>query len=113
MSTPLTASGAREELEALLRRSATLLDGTGRPRCVLGEGAITAILSAGDRYRAAPPDDDGRTVHLEGLEGPGTACRARWQDPDLLVLTGSPAAVTCRKCRRSVRYRDMTGGGNG
>lgn len=104
----VTASDAREELEAALRRAATLRDGAGRLRCVLGEGAIGAILAAADRYRDAPPDADGRTVHLEGLAGADSACRYRWQEPGLLSLTGNPAAVTCTRCFKSRRYRDMT-----
>jgi hypothetical protein len=107
----VSASEAREELEALVRRSATLLDGAGRPRCVIGNTAVDAILALADAYRRAAPDEDGRTVHLEGLAGAQTACRFRWQDYSarLLVLTGNPAAVTCEACRRSRRYRDLTG----
>jgi hypothetical protein len=106
----LTASDAREELEAAIRRSATFPDGSGRRRCVLGEAAIEALLRAADSYRDAPPDSDGRTVHLEGLAGARTACRYRWQEysAKLLVLTGNPGAVTCGACLRSRRYRDMT-----
>lgn len=106
-----SASAAREGLEAVLRRVATTLDGDGRPRSLLGEGAVTAVLSAADVYRCAAPDDDGRVVHLEGLEGDHTACRRRWKDPELLKVTGNPAAVNCPPCKRSLRYRAMTGGG--
>ena len=109
----VTATDAREELEALVRRSATLADAAGRRRSVLAEEAIGAILDAADRYRQAVPDTDGRTVHLEGLAGADSACRYRWQEPGLLSLTGNPAAVTCTRCFKSRRYRDMTGGGNG
>lgn len=106
----LRAAAAREGLEAVIRRVATTLDGDGRPRSLLGEGAIRAVLAAADAYRDAAPDDDGRVVHLEGLEGDHTACRRRWKDPELLKVTGNPAAVNCPRCRRSLRYRAMTGG---
>lgn len=106
----MNASDAREELEALIRRSATFPDRSGRRRCVLGEDAIGALLRAADSYRDASPDYDGRTVHLEGIAGARTACRYRWQEysAKLLVLTGNPAAVTCGACLRSRLYRDMT-----
>jgi hypothetical protein len=104
----VTASDAREEVEALIRRAATVRDGSGRVRSVIGEAEISAVLAAADRYRDAPPDDDGRTVHLEGLMGADSACRYRWQVPGLLALTGNPAAVTCTRCFKSRRYRDMT-----
>ena len=107
----LRAAAARERVEAVIRRVATTLDGNGRPRSVLGEGAITAVLSAADAYRCAAPDDDGRVVHLAGLEGDHTACRRRWKDPRTLRVTGNPVAVTCPRCRRSLRYREATGGG--
>lgn len=106
----MTASDAREELEAAVRRAATFRDSAGRLRCVLSEDAIGALLGAADRYRDAAPDSDGRTVHLEGLAGARTACRYRWQDYSgkLLVLTGNPVAVSCGACLRSRRYRDLT-----
>lgn len=110
----MTASDAREEVEALIRRAVTFRDGSGRLRSALTEDEISAVLAAADRYRDALPDDDGRTVHLEGLAGADSACRYRWQEPGLLALTGNPAAVTCTRCFKSRRYRDMTGqGGHG
>jgi hypothetical protein len=106
----MRAADAREELEALIRRSATFTDGRGRRRCLLGEDVIRALLAGADTYRDAPPDADGRTVHLDGLAGARTACRYRWQEYSarLLLLTGNPAAVTCGACLRSRRCRDMT-----
>jgi hypothetical protein len=97
----VNASDAREELEAVLWKAG------------MGFGVMDAALEAADRYREAAPDGDGRTVHLEGTAGAQTACRFRWQDPSLLSLTGNPAAASCRRCRRSRRYKDLTGGGDG
>jgi hypothetical protein len=105
---PVTASAARDELEAVILRAATVRDASGRPRLALAGAAVDAILAAADAYRQAPPDRTG-TVHLTGLAGGHTACRYRWMEPGLLLLTGEPAGVSCGACRRSRQYRDATG----
>jgi hypothetical protein len=108
VAAPVTASAARDELEAVILRAATVRDAFGRPRLALPVAAVDAILAAADAYRQAPPDRTG-TVHLTGLAGGHTACRFRWAEPDLLLLTGEPDGVSCGACRRSRQYRDATG----
>lgn len=106
----MTASDARDELEAAIRFAATVTDGSGKPRSALGDAAVEGILVFADRYRDADPDEgDMRVVHLRWTDG-HPACRYRWQNLAALALTGNPAAVTCARCRRSLRYRALTGG---
>lgn len=97
----MTAAKARGELRAVILEAAP----------VITLAAVEVILAAADEYRDAGPDHgDDRVAHLNG-PGMGTACRLRWQRPELLRVTGNPRAVTCAKCRRSLRYRSLTGGG--
>jgi hypothetical protein len=104
----VTASDARSELEAVIFRAFAGTPGRDRP---MPGAAVDVILAAADRYRDAAPDGDGRVVHLTGAGG-RPACRYRWLNPDALALTGNPAAVTCGRCRRSLRYRALAGGGD-
>jgi hypothetical protein len=106
---PLTASAARDELEAAVWRNvAEMRRCRVGGKCTVCDSAVDAILAAADAYRQAPPDRTG-TVHLTGLAGGHTACRFRWAEPDLLLLTGEPDGVSCGACRRSRQYRDATG----
>lgn len=102
---PVPASVAREELRVFIRYQ---LESLARRPDAAGRCA-DAILDAAVRYR-----NEGRTAHLEGTAGAQTACQYRWPEPGLLALTGDLADVTCQRCRKSRRYRDLTaGGGNG
>jgi hypothetical protein len=125
----MNASEAREEIEAAAHRQLTaawrqaarhiaaylreehedLADDIARMTPV-GDALTaqaSAILAAADRYRDG--DVTGNPVHLTGLAGAGSACRYRWMEPELLALTGNPEFVTCARCRKSRRYRDLTG----
>ncbi len=117
MSAPVTAPVARERLAALVRRLATVPGSSGKSCCVLSRADLEAVLAAADAYRAAAPDEappGGRPVHLVRGDGGHSACQYRpWQDPGRHASTGNPALVTCGRCRRTVLYKSLTGGGEG
>lgn len=54
-----------------------------------------------------PQEPDGE-MHLAGIGGSVTACYFSWPEAARLRITGVLADVTCRRCRRSRLYRDLT-----
>jgi hypothetical protein len=125
-------TGTRDELEAVVHRQLTAAwrQAARHIAACLGEGRedlagdvarlapagdclaahADAILSAADLYREGPPSLCGRALHLAGTGGAQTACRYRWPHPEFLAVTGAARLVTCTRCKRSRRYRDLTAG---